>query len=278
MIFRYLILILLAVGACAPAVDQHRSGLTDASPLVLMVAGQSNASGRGALGQLPTGFNDPDPEVLMLTNAWHLETAVEPIDNPAQVVSCETTMNDTALVGPGLAFAREVRVECPDSSVVLVACNKGGSTISQWQEPTSLSQANAFFSICMRKALYARAQWSGPFTMLWYQGESDASDATRAAAYQGATEDYFADLRAAVGDVFPIEMVELHPTNPNASFYLWWDDVRAAQVAIAASDATIDLTEASGTLNSDHVHLTTASQLALGATMAATYVARYGCP
>lgn len=275
-LFKHLvILFLFAIGACAPTSDNNVAALTDTSPLVVVVEGQSNASGRGAVTQLPAGFNDLDSEIELLNNSWVFGPAAEPIDAP--VGSYETTMNDNAAgVGPGLAFAHRIREVCPDSSVVLAPCSMGGTTSLQWQRPANLSQAGQFFSICLRKSFYALAHTPGSsFAMIWYQGEANAHDPTLATNYKTHTEQFFTDMRAELGQNFPILMARLHATNPNATFYTYWNAIRNDEVTIATEVENVHLVEAAGALNSDHIHLATSTSVRRSWTYA-TYFSGHG--
>lgn len=280
------LLLALAVLGCSPSSGPAASDVVAAleddagcvapssAPLVFEVDGQSNASGRGLVSQLPSSWAPSDPGILVFNNNWELGTATEPIDAP--VGTYETTMNDAAAgVGPGLAFARRIRELRPGTLIVLVPCSRGATKIAQHVRPPSLSQPSQFYNICMRKLLHARAITGGRIAgRLWWQGESDAQIEADALGHAAATAGMIEDLRADVGEpTMPFVVIALHSTAPTSGYPFWTTVIDGQWTLDALPDVLV--VQARGALNSDGLHVATAGQLETGAAAADAYVLEY---
>lgn len=155
------------------AIDPAASGYD-----VILLAGQSNMSGRGTPYDQRT--DPPHPRVWQWgssgTYAGVLSQAVEPL-----------AMVDTPSgIGPGLVFARWYAGIIPSNrQVLLVAAAQGGQALvgGSWDPDTPGS--NASNSIARANAAMA---WAGPNArfagVLWVQGETDGDNAATGPAYQ----------------------------------------------------------------------------------------------
>jgi hypothetical protein len=87
---------------------------------IFVLAGQSNMSGRGSVGDID---RTPHPRVFALNANDEWVIAIDPVhfDKPARVG-----------VGPGLAFAKEIAEQNPGIRVGLVPTAVGGSPIETW--------------------------------------------------------------------------------------------------------------------------------------------------
>ena len=146
---------------------------------VFLLAGQSNMAGRGVLADDATTREAPaldDRIFVWKDGAW-----VAPAHHPLH------SDKDTAGVGPGLSFAREVIQALPaaERCVGLVPCAVGGTAIARWEPDGGdlFAAAADAARASVEASAAADARLSG---VLWHQGESDADDAARAAAYPDA--------------------------------------------------------------------------------------------
>ena len=169
--------------------------------LVFLVAGQSNASGRG----LPlTGWADvPSARVRMLGNDYAWNDAVEPLDSTAgQVddVSQEDDGTNPRFV-PGYSFGTRLGHLLADATgfgSYLIPAALGGSRVTllpadpeSWLPGAPLDRNTLFGSAVFRARVSAGLETGDPgiaqafppeggppTAVLWYQGESDANSAT----------------------------------------------------------------------------------------------------
>lgn len=158
---------------------------------VFILAGQSNMAGRGGVssgkwsGDVPPECK-PDPSIFRLNAKLSWEVAHEPLHSDIDV-------GKTCGVGPGMAFANEVRLRANESKigvVGLVPCAVGGTKISDWEKGTRL------YSELLRRAHVSVSGGGVIRAILWYQGESDTVKKEDAQAYQGKMKKFIMDLRS----------------------------------------------------------------------------------
>lgn len=155
---------------------------------IILLAGQSNMSGRGGVindtwdGVVPEA-SWPSPSVIRLTAGLTWETAQEPLHRDIDITK-------VCGIGPGLAFAKTLLLtDSSVSQVALVPCAIGGTNISQWARGSQL------YNQLVRRAV-AAVQGGGTIrAMLWYQGESDTETLTDAELYKGRFENFIINLR-----------------------------------------------------------------------------------
>ena len=171
-------------------------------------------AGRGGVrhgkwdGNLPPECR-PNPSILRLNPQLQWEVAHEPLHTGIGPPK-------TQGVGPGLAFANEVRSKGSMSVVVgLVPCAVGGTKISAWARGTPLynelvRRTNASLSLGGGGRLRA---------ILWYQGESDTVIYEDAKAYKDNMEKLIIDLRSDLGHP-TLLFIQVSPSFPLLnSFY-----------------------------------------------------------
>lgn len=120
----------------------------------------------------------------------------------------------------------------------------------------------------LRYKLYTAARQGYTLApLIWYQGEADTALQVDAEAHASNTAAMFQALRSDLASVWNgrIVLVRIHPTNPGPGF-TYWDTVRTGQATL--SDENTIVIDSSGTLMGDNVHLTSASQIALGGLIA----------
>ena len=154
---------------------------------IFVLAGQSNMSGRGAVGEIDRTAH---PRIFVMNANDEWVTAVEPLhfDKPR-----------IAGVGPGLAFAKEVADKNPDIRIGLVPTAVGGSPIQTWT-PGAIHEGTGLhpWDDAVRRLQLAK-QAGELKAVLWHQGEGD-SGAGRAPFYEERLHDLIRRFRAAAGD------------------------------------------------------------------------------
>lgn len=245
-------------------------------PLIFIIAGQSNASGRGQLSQLPSGFPHNGSRITNFTNSWQFEPATEPLDlTTRDPITGQwdqldgVSRDNTTGVGFGLAFADRLADSLPNR-IVLLQCSKGASTVQQWL-PERFLRRDRLFGSCLWRTLFVIAQTKGVLAgLLWYQGESNAIDPILAGSYLQDTQQVFDAFRTNLGAPdMPILLVRLHP-QPSGANAVYWQDIRSYQDSMARSCSQF-VVGADGVLQ-DTVHLSTPAQIALGELMADRYL------
>ena len=229
--------------------------------------GQSNMSGRGDLAEMPPDMAADDPRIQVWGNDGVLAVAREPLDSAKDqqdVVSADAQ----AGVGPGLVFARARLAGRPHSRLILVPCAKGGSAIADWAPAAG---HGSLFGSCVARA--RSASHHGRLTgILWYQGETDASDPTRATAWSSSFVAFLSGFREVLGlNTLPIVVVSLADPpvgGPYGGRYPEWSTIQAAQSQLHGPGLAV---VSAGGLpkNADGLHLSTGGQHILGLRIAA---------
>ncbi|EEF52344.1 conserved hypothetical protein [Ricinus communis] len=231
---------------------------------IFILAGQSNMAGRGGVEKGKWNGNVPpecrsNPSILRLSAELKWGVAREPLH-------ADIDVGKTCGVGPGMAFANSVKANDLRIGVVgLVPCAVGGTKISQWARGTRLYQE-----------LVSRANESVKYggnirAILWYQGESDTVWKKDAEAYKGNFERFIANLRSDLNTPY-LPVIQVAVASGEGQFI---EMVRRAQLGIKMPN--VRCIDAKGLpLKSDHLHLTTMSQVHLGLHLAHAYVASFG--
>jgi hypothetical protein len=260
----------LAQGGCTDRV-RPETLRTQPFPLVFLLMGQSNMSGRGVLAEVPGGALDPDARIYMFGNDGAVAGAREPVDsalNQKDGVSADLA----AGVGPGLAFAKQlVRID-PDRRIILVPCAKGGSAIRAWQRNQA---ASSLYGSCLNRARHVAG--SGHVAgVLWYQGESDAESPELVrrwpVAFKRLVQDLRRDLRT---PRLPVAMVAIGDRPTEGVYgkrFPEWRAMQRAQTKIEGR-CIARVTAAGLPRNIDGLHLSTAAQIELGRSLAAAWEA-----
>jgi Carbohydrate esterase, sialic acid-specific acetylesterase len=166
--------LLCSIGNASDAATNPLSskvGLGNATGIFIL-AGQSNASGRGLLD---ASTEAPHPRVTMYGNDYLWKEASEPVDsalNQLDTVSRDTT----ARHGFSLRAAKDL-VLSGDRDIKIVPCPKGGTSLNQWRRPAKLMDRSTLFGSCNYRRFMAAPE--GITAMWWYQGESDRIDSRR---------------------------------------------------------------------------------------------------
>lgn len=164
---------------------QHRSG----SLATFIIAGQSNASGRGTHAQLYSGA----VRSYLFGNDYVFRYLTDPTDSvTGQVdnVSSEGA-GEGGSVWPLVAslYASARGVGC-----IMVPCAKGGTAIADWQPGVDHEDRATLYG-----SMVHRARWIGATCVLWWQGERDALIGTSQASYAANLQALGDALRADLG-------------------------------------------------------------------------------
>lgn len=225
--------------------------------VLVVVAGQSNALGFGVKpAELPAGSARPDPYTFILTNG-HFDV-MEP------GVNTGTSANPTAW-GPEVQYARDFRATHPGELLFIVKVVKGSTGLAADPDHADWSphSRGELFDEAAAAIAKAKAIVHLPVhSVLWMQGEEDATDAAKAGAYLGNEADLFAHIRTAWGDDATKIIVGRIGAETGLPFA---DQVREAQDSADVLDPAAKTISTDGLpLQDDHLHLNGAGELALG--------------
>ncbi len=158
--------------AAAPATPAPKKPLK-----LFLLVGQSNMAGRGKVG--PEDVK-PIPGVWSFDRNGEWIPAVDPLhwDKP-----------ETAGVGLGRSFARELRRAHPEWEIGLIPCAFGGTRLDKWAPGGELFK-NA---VARTKQAVADGELCG---ILWHQGEADSGKAETATTYAKRWTVFITALRA----------------------------------------------------------------------------------
>ncbi len=134
---------------------------------IFALLGQSNMDGTGELGEFD---NTPDERILRVTRANTLEVATEPLNEGKR------RENDTACVGPGLPFARQMIRHFPGRKIALLHRGAGGTRLAKWVK------GGESYAISL-KLLLAAQELGTIRGVLWHQGEGECADRELAETY-----------------------------------------------------------------------------------------------
>ena len=248
-------LLLIAIAGCGD--EPAPQGLS-----IFILAGQSNMSGRGDPDDLPADFNQPDKNIWLFGNDDVWKPALEPLDDASGQIDL-VSADYHAGVGPGLAFAKQLRRLRPDMKIGLVPCALSGSAMDQWM---AQGGAETLYGSCIRRAKEAMAQ--GRIAgFIWYQGESDTSTAKKVRAwplnFKKMILGFRRDLDRHDMPVVFVQIGDLGPRFQNRLFRAYWRDMQKKQASMRIAFG--EMVSAKGLpLMLDGVHLSTKAELILG--------------
>lgn len=186
-----------------------RAGTSTATPTAVAIkrlfilAGQSNASGRG---ELDANTEAPDSRVFQFGNDYVMHKAYEPVDdalNQVDAVSVDTIAKHGFALRAGKDLAK-----AGYGKLAIIPCPKGGSKLEQWWATNNpLDRATLFGSCNYRRQLFAAGK--SVSAVWWFQGEAEnASDALRE-AYTANHTRLINDFRQQMGASLPFVYAQL---------------------------------------------------------------------
>jgi hypothetical protein len=142
------------------------------------------------------------------------------------------------------------RLQANGVPVAFVPAAQGSTRISDWARNTSNPASTATL---YGRALTQRNEIGGCRALIWWQGESDASNATDPATFETATNTLINGWMTDTGTpTFLVKITNFHPNAPT---------IRARQDAIAASNVNVvGIADGGGTYSGD-VHYLTSAQI-----------------
>nr|XP_043616697.1 probable carbohydrate esterase At4g34215 [Erigeron canadensis] len=230
---------------------------------VILLAGQSNMSGRGGVqnntwdGIVPLQSR-PNPSVFRLAANLTWVEARDPLHKDIDV-------NVTCGLGPGMAFANRVLKKNPGLGPLgLVPCAVGGphgTKISEW------GRGSFLYKQLLRRARVARRGGGSIRGVLWYQGESDTVNVLDAKKYKRRLVNLFQNLRADLGSPL-LPIIEVAIASGQGSYI---ENVRRAQLGVKL--ARVSCVDGKGLpLLADKLHLSTLAQVRLGRMLADAFL------
>ena len=234
---------------------------------LIALMGQSNMEGGGELSDLPAGFPANPTKLWNFTNSYKWEPAKEPVDSSQGQVDA-VSLDARAGVGPSLALADAFVSAHPSTSVGLIPCAKGGSSISDWEKQITQPRSTLYGSCMNRMKAVSPADGAITAAIFW-QGGADAKRQGDALKWKDRFTAFVTDLRTDLGNPnLPIVMVILGTPDKKAlEKYPYWQVVRDQQHAVnipGVAKIEADGYERKG----DGIHFTTKGQLAFGAVLA----------
>ncbi len=168
-----------------------------------ILAGQSNASGRG---ELDANTEAPDTRVFMFGNDYAIHKAYEPIDdaiNQLDAISLDTIAKHGFALRAGKDLAK-----AGYGKLAIIPCPKGGSKLEQWWATSNPLDRSTLFGSCnYRRQLFAAGKSIS--AVWWFQGEAEnASDALRE-AYTANHTKLISDFRQQMGAALPFVYAQL---------------------------------------------------------------------
>lgn len=225
---------------------------------IFAVAGESNPSGRGNLGQLPDFAYDYKVKNYRNSGSW--ADAVEPIDsNSGQVDSVSSDSN--AAASPALAFGNKLASLRPYNEIGLVPCAKGSTTMANWTK-SGLSRSTLYGSMVARlNEAKAAGQLKGVF---WWLGWNDSSNSSAASNMATNLLAMFTSLRTDVSEP-DLKFVIIGLQDGHTATYR---DTINSQLASLDGElsGSIAFVSAAGVpvISGDTVHVATAGLVTLG--------------
>ena len=241
------------------------------STYVITIAGQSNAEGRvGISNDLVPGSYTYNDLLYTLQDDLILKRAADPVD--ANITNANGNQFNELMNNSGVGFGGGM--PCGDHLAslngqrsTLMAVAKGGTRIAQWQRNDSdPTDDTTFYGVLLLK-LRAAAEFGNNQVLIWYQGESDAVDATSQATFAASTQDFLNDIRSDLGFDIPIIITKLHRWNSAISATEGeWNAIQDAQDDIVAALDNCYLVDGSDLYGQgdDPIHLNVQSYKIIG--------------
>lgn len=193
------------------------SPLSENSIDIFIVAGQSNASGRGDSAQSPTVLATEGLKWDGSTSTF--ETLADPI----------TGANDSSITGSAWPQFAKTYFEKTGRLSAYVHTSKGGTGADEWSPGTTIQNnaiAAAQAAIAKAETLYDKVNVAG---VLWCQGERDGIEGTSESDYKSLLNDVIEDYRSKLNlPELPIFIYELGAKN-DGTYASTYQVIRTAQ-------------------------------------------------
>lgn len=223
---------------------------------IFLIAGQSNASGRGNLLDVPV--YEHNDRIFMYGNDGIYKQAVEPIDIDTNQID-PISSDDNAGAGFGMAFANRLCELYPDDQVCLVPASAGSTFITAWRR----FWVRNLYGSAINRMWEAQALTGGVISgILWWQGEAESTDSAKANAWREQASNLFANMRQDLNNnILPICIARLNNLNPSGKPY--WNTVRNGQNDMTMKNFAVVSTDGVA-YQADKVHCQTLSYCTVG--------------
>lgn len=220
--------------------------MSHADTLIFVINGQSNASGRGDLGQVPS-YNNAS-RIYMYGNDGVWKQAYEPTDDPTGQLDT-ITKDINAGAGFAMSFANRMAELYPNHDIGIVQCSIGSSSVQLFRRFWTDSSRHG---VCINRVEEAK-QYGSIKGMVWWQFEADTLSQGNALAWRENVSNVWADLRQDF-DIprLPIVFAIANTLNPQA----YWATLRNSQAEMI-SPKIIGVPTAGYEFQSDKTHMTT---------------------
>ena len=134
-------------------------------------------------------------------------------------------------MGPSLALADTFVSMHPATTVGLIPCAKGSSSISDWQKTDSTNQRSTLYGSCMTRMKMVSPANGTIRAVIFWQGGEDAETEKNALKWKERFATFVADLRADLGDPnLPVIMIMVALHDKGAvKDHPYWEIVREQQ-------------------------------------------------
>lgn len=156
---------------------------------IFVVAGQSNASGRGENNQV---YSHATIEAALFGNDYAWKELVDPSDS--NVNQDDNVSSDSNAAGSPWPLIATSFLADQGVPIAFVPCAKGGTSINDWQKGTDNDRSTLYGSM-----QYRVGQVGGCKAVLWHQGERDVSIGTAEATYNLDLDDLANDINTDLG-------------------------------------------------------------------------------
>jgi len=261
--------------AIGPSVPQTQGAGGDLLVDVFLLAGQSNAGGRGAISEV-SDESILRNEGVMLYHSTQLRSG-----QPALTwTTLRPASNSDGYFGPEIGFGNRMADLYPDRQIAIIKHAVGGTNLgADWNPGANADDASHFgpqfrtFVQTVEAGLAAlTAQGYTPVIrgMLWQQGERDARDSSYGPAYARNLAHFVKQVRGqfdaanmpfVYGQVLPVALTG----------YAYRDQVRQGQLDVDQDAGTIHATDGARVvltddlaMNADNLHISAAGLLELG--------------
>ncbi len=185
---------------------------------IYIIAGQSNASGRGDNNQV---YSHGSLKATLFGNDYTWKELSDPSDDNTDQV--DTVSSDGSGGSYWLPLATSIMAD-QSVPVAFVPCAKGGTSITEWQAGADHSDRTTLYG----SMNYRIAQIGDVKAVLWHQGERDADDGMPEATYNTYLDALANDIQADQGIKLMAckiqDVSDRNETNVNNAIGTAWGD------------------------------------------------------
>jgi hypothetical protein len=241
------------------------ASLAHAQDWIFLIEGQSNASGRGALTDVPVYANNA--RIFQYGNDNVYKQAVEPVDSITGQIDTVSIESTQAGSGIGLPFADRLLSTCgafaSTDTITLVPAAVGGASVAQWRQ---LWDRAHLYGSAVQRMYEAKAITGGKFAgILHWQGETEGQSTTLADTWSEKTSNNISNLRHDLAaDQLPVALFSLNTVYPNTSPYVAYQYLRSNYMSkFAMHNLAVISTDVTGHIAAN-VHYVTSEYVTIG--------------